>query len=131
LIDWVDDLGKDWGRYLRSKPSGYPQTSVMGRIKEEGWGASIRRHIQSIPIRDIPQDVQEFHCAWQVLGSKHKRIIYVHYGAVCPTRLKWEFIGIIKSTYYARMDKAHVRLWETIEIQTGVQSVQQVQNQTC
>lgn len=136
MIDWVDDLGKDWGRYLRRNPtgdmkfdSGYPKNSVMGRIREEGTvGAAIRTHMQILPIRDMPKDVLEFHRAWQVLDSKPKRISYVHYGVVSNVDAKCEFMGLNKSTYYSRLDRAHRALWETIELQSGVQLVQPVPN---
>jgi len=131
MIDWVDELGKDWGRYLRKVPSGYPENSIMGRIMEEGSiGAAIRTHVQVVPIRDMPTDVMEFHRAWKVMESKLKRIVYVHYGVISKVADKRNFLDLNKSTYYSRLDRAQRALWETIELQSRVQLVQHVQYST-
>lgn len=129
MIDWVNELGKDWGRYLRKSPNGYPKISVSGRIREEGSvGAAIRCHLQIIPIQDMPKDILEFHRAWSVIESSLKRLLYVHYGSVAKVDEKLEFLGLNRSTYYARLDRAQRVLWETIDLQSKVQKVQPVQN---
>ena len=135
MIAWIDDIGKDWGRYLRRNPtgpdhvdSGYPSTSVMGRIREEGSvGAAIRSHIQVIPVKDMPSDLLEFHRAWDVLQPRYKRVVYVQYVAVCPLYEKLEFLDLKKTTFYQCLSKAQAELWSLMEVQNGVRKVREVQ----
>ena len=142
MIDWIDDLGKDWGRYLRRNPtgpdnsdSGFPATSVMGRIREEGSvGAAIRSHVQVIPVRDMPADILEFHRAWAVLKQNHKKIVYVRYAVVCPLYEKMEFLELKKRTFYSRLERAHLHILQIMDLQNSVQKVQdtqQVQTSRC
>ncbi len=129
MIDWIDDLGKDWGRRLRKAPTGYPRRSVTGRIMDEGdVGAAIRAHIEILPVKFMAADVLEFHRAWEVQRSKYRKLLYVHYAAIAAISVKLDFMDMKRSTYYSNLDQAQTELWSTIELQNRVQKVQQVQN---
>ena len=125
VIDWVHDFGKDWARYLRRKPSGWPRISLMGKIQECGSvGAAIRAHEQIIPIDEMPEDVEEFHRAWAASPPRVKRIIYVFYNTNGPPREKARVLGISTSTLYARLGSAHAQLWALMDTQNRFQKVQ-------
>lgn len=119
MIDWIDDLGNDWGRYLRKTvKNGYPETSIMGRIREEGSvGAAIRTFVQVIPIQDIPADVLVFHRAWNVTKSRYKKLIFVRYVPICPTEEKLIELGLTERTYYYRLDRSHSELRDLMDLQ--------------
>lgn len=133
MIDWVDEVGKDWGRYMRRVPyDGFPALSVMGRIAEEGSvGAAIRSHVQVVPISDVPADILEFHRAWATVEPKYKKVLYVQYVPVCILVDRLEALDLKRSTYFDRLNAAHIRIWEIVDLQDRVRkvrSVRQVRN---
>lgn len=132
MIDWMHDLGNDWGRWMRKNPNGWPHRSLAGTIAEYGSvGAAIKSHAQIVPIRDMPVDVLEFHNAWQVSKPRSKHTIYLFYYAKGDVREKAATLGIAKSTFYERVTHAQTELWSLMDLQSRVRRVREVQVATC
>lgn len=132
MIDWMHDLGNDWGRWMRKYPNGWPHRSLAGTVAEYGSvGAAIKSHVQIIPIRDMPIDVLEFHNAWQVSKPRAKHTIYVFYYTIGDVKSKADSLGIAKSTFYERVTHAQTELWSIMDLQSRVRRVREVQAATC
>lgn len=128
MIDWMHDLGNDWGRWMRKRPNGWPHRSLSGTIAEYGSvGAAIKSHVQIIPINDMPEDILEFHSAWQVSKPRTKHTIYVFYYTVGDAKSKAEELGVAKSTLYQRVTTAQTELWSLMDLQSRVREVRRVQ----
>lgn len=105
MIRWVHELGKEWGRSMRSHANGYPQKSLMARIQEEGSvGAAIKTHFRSIPVNFMTKDAQVFHRAWMTLRESQRQVLFVSYVIRAPFQVKAERLGISKSRYYQIRD---------------------------
>jgi hypothetical protein len=128
MIDWLHDLGKDWGREVRRRPNGWPKVSLMGRIKEFGSvGAAIRTHEQVIPINDMPIDVLEWHTAWTGLEPRPKQTLYVFYVLLGSPSDKAQLLSVSKSTLYQRVTTAQTEIWSAMDARERFQKVQKVQ----
>jgi hypothetical protein len=127
MIDWMHDLGKDWGRWMRRHPNGWPSKSLSGALVEYGSvGAAIKAHGDYIPIRDMPEDILEFHSAWMVAKSRAKYTVYVFYYLVADVESKAEALGVSKSTLYERVTDAQTEIWSLMDLQSRVQKVREV-----
>ena len=127
MIDWMHDLGKDWGRWNRKCPD-WPYRSLAGVVAEYGSvGAAIKSYVQAIPIRDMPIDILEFHNAWQVSKPRTKGTIYVFYYLLGDVESKAKSLGIAKRTLYERVTTAQTELWSLMDLQSRVRKVREVQ----
>lgn len=127
MIQWLHDLGKDWGRWMRRNPNGWPHKSLLGTIMEYGSvGAAIRTHQQIIPVPDMPEDVRDFHNAWVAADSRAKFTIYVFYYTVGNVDEKADALGISRRTLYDRVSRAQAELWSIIDLQKRVQKVREL-----
>ena len=118
MIDWIDDLAKDWARYIMRSNKAWPSRSILGRIVDEGSvGAAIRSHIQVIPINDMPADVMEFHRAWNALRGKRRQILWVHYCSKAGIQRKISAMRTTKTTYYYWLDSAQIEIWQVMDQQ--------------
>lgn len=126
VIRWLDDLGKDWGRYMRRNP-GWPYKSLSGVLVEYGSiGAAIRAHSQAIPINDMPVDVREWHNAWEASEPRTKYTLYVFYVYIGDAKDKGAALGVTKSTLYQRVSSAQTQIWSTMELQSRVRKFLEV-----
>ena len=101
MIDWVHSLGNNWGHWMRKAEAKQGQIQgTLGRIKEEGEGASIRTHGSTIPIVDFPEEVAAFHRAWLSLIDRYQRIIWIDYKQRLSAKEKFREMDIKKDAYY-------------------------------
>lgn len=127
MIDWLHDLGNDWGRWMRKNPSGWPHRSLTGTIMEYGSvGAAIKSHEQVIPIPDMPVDVLEFHQAWTVSKPRTKLTVYVFYYLVGDKKAKAAALGIAVRTLYERVSRSQTEIWSLMDLHSRVQKVLEV-----
>ena len=129
MIDWIHEVGKDWGVFMRRPVSGYPPISLVGKCVEFGSvGAAIKGQNQGIHIDEMPEDVLEFHNAWRELAEMPKRTLFVFYVLVGRPKEKSELLHCSKSSLYTRRDGAQDDLWVKIEQQKALKSAPRVRS---
>lgn len=118
MIDWIDDLAKDWARYIGKPSKAWPARSVMARIAEEGSvGAAIRSHVQHIPVDDMPADVMEFHRAWRSMRGKRHQVLWLHYCSRASVDEKRKTLNLSNGGYYSVLSGAHIEIWQVMDQQ--------------
>lgn len=125
MIDWLTELGNDWGRYRRKNPNGWPHRSLAGTLAEEGdVGAAIKCHSQVVPIRDTPADILEYHNAWRLMESGPKEWLFVFHVLRGDVNDKANALGMSRATFYRRVGDAQIAIWsKMIEHESGVSNV--------
>lgn len=108
MIGWIHQRGKDWGRWQRRQVSGWPSTSLMARIRDEGSvGAAIKQHFARLPIQPMPGEIAEFHRAYLAMHETHRRVVEVMYLTRAGRGEKADALGLSISQMYRVLDQAH------------------------
>lgn len=118
MIAWVHSRGKSWGHWRRRNEEGWPKTSLMARIRDEGSvGAAIKENFQRIPVKLMPKEIADFHRVWLTMDELHRGVVEVIYRAVAHRDKKAEALGMSKSSMYRVLDEAHGYLSARLDIQ--------------
>ena len=97
MIDWVNDLGEAWGRYLRVSPYAWAKQSAMWNVAfKSKSGAS------DISIPSMPSEILRFHRAWHQLDGQPKELLWTRYVDESRTATK------------SNLDSAHEAIIEKI-----------------
>jgi DNA-directed RNA polymerase specialized sigma subunit len=108
LIAWVNQRGKEWGRWRQRHEDGWPKSSLMSRIKEEGAvGAAIKQTTQHIPIKTMPKEIADFHRAWLTMDEIPRAVVEVIYRSSATRDEKADALGMSKSRMYQWLEQAH------------------------
>ena len=101
-------MGRCWGEQLRHRyradQGGMP--CVIGRIMDEGEGASIRIMSQRVP-ESLLGVALEFHVAWQHCDYRDRRIAVIHYYLLKPIKVKATMVNVGVHSYYKQLDRTH------------------------
>jgi len=112
--DWLEHMCEAWGRsvhHLLFGDSGWPARTMLGRIMDEGFtGAAATNFVQHHP-EVMTGEALEVSCAIKRIPSEELRtVLFAHYVIRKPVKAKAAKLGMERSTYYAKLDKAHSRL---------------------
>lgn len=117
MIEWIHSRGKDWGRWRNTNESGWPRTSLMHRIRDEGSvGAAIKQHSQHIPVRLMPREIADFHRVVLTMDEHYRAVIEITYRSKAGRDEKAEALGLSKSRMYQILDQAHGYLSGRLDI---------------
>lgn len=113
MIDWIHAKCKVWGaqvRWVNSGKDGWPSRTTIGRMIEEGaLGASTGRFSQFLP-EVLNPEALEINNAIKKLAETHREILFIHYVVLGKGKVKAGHLGIEKSVYYDRIDRAQTHL---------------------
>ena len=112
MIDWVKHRAEVWGRQVRwvfLTKDGWPSRSALGKLIEEGvTGAGSTRFIQHYPEVMMGEPLQT-HNIIKTLPVDDKEMFFLHYVVKGMAKVKAAKMGLSKSRYYERLDRAHTK----------------------
>lgn len=116
MIQWVHLTCKAWARHKRwlmeSQTIGWPATSVLGRLMEDGPSAGGAGFKSLVPVDDPPQDYVSVNtalvrmAATQSMEAAH-RVLHAHY--LMPGRApeKAKSLRLSVQSYWSQLHAAH------------------------
>lgn len=117
MIDWVHELAKEWGGYLRSMGNPYYSQNILDVMAR---GVSYK----SVPLDDVDEDHSEpevlsFHRAFLRLSEVNRDVIYVMYVPVATIAERVgtlrDLHGLSKSKVYEIRNQSHSQIWGYID----------------
>jgi hypothetical protein len=109
--NWIRSLAQAWGHEVRKFEARLGNVQgTLGRIKDEGPGASIRGHGDYIPYNEFPREVNKFHKAWLDLDYVPRTMIWLHFKKRGKVKKKAKKIGFGKTKYYKELNAALVQI---------------------
>ena len=109
--NWIRSLAESWGHEMRKFEAKLGNVQgTMGRIKEEGEGASIRSYSDHLPNIDFPEEVQKFHRAWLDLDYQYRNIIVIGFQKRGPAIKKYRKMGMKRWKYYKTLNTALIQI---------------------
>lgn len=119
MIQWVDELCKDWGRAqhrLLFGFQGWPTRSMLGRLIDEGIiGASSNQFTMQYPEVLSAENLKTAN-AIKTLPEEPRALITIHYVFRLRARDKCERIEMPIRTYYARINDAHRAIESALQL---------------
>lgn len=113
MIDWIHEGCKHWGwqmRVLYMGKDGWPPRTVLAKMIEEGsLGASANRFMQFFP-ECLDSEALRFNNAIKSLHALHRESLFIDYVVIGKSKVKACRMGISRSTYFDRRDRAHTHL---------------------
>lgn len=122
LIEWVHELAKEWGGYIRSLGNPYNSRNILDRMMREGVGAA---HVyRSLALDEVEGEESEpevlaFHRAFLRLPEVNRAVIFVLY--VPQARINERLLvlnqlhGLSKSRVYEVRGQSHAQIWGWID----------------
>lgn len=117
MIDWVHELAKEWGAYLRSLGNPYYSQNILD-VAVRGWDYG------PISLYDVDEEESEpevlaFHRAFLRLRELNRDVIYFFYVPVDPMRQRLHVLqrlhGLSKSRAYEIRGQSHAQIWGYID----------------
>lgn len=95
-------LSFDFGAWVRGVwNSGYPSTNVLGRVKDEGPGASAPSGKRNyIPIKDCPQRLQCVNVAFMQMPANVRSAWFLHHVKRGDPQANAKKLGCSIATYF-------------------------------
>ena len=120
MIEWVHELAREWGAYLRSSGNPYQSRNIIDRMMKEGSGAS---HTNVIPLdfdaEQSESEVLSFHRAFLRLSEVPRDVIYVLYVPKATSNERMKALnalhGLSKSRVYEIRNQSHAQIWGYID----------------
>lgn len=106
MIDWVHELCRDWGSYMRRSPKKWPSKNTVWRLWKE-QGASGAEPGPANPDWDIDEDVLELHRVWRSMPEELSDLLFVFYVKRCEPKRKAEMLGVSITKMYELRSHAH------------------------
>jgi len=99
---------KAWGAYMRMEFSGHNRTGILGKVKDEAWGASSGRPGASLPIpHSCPPRLMYIHRAYvNDMNDEESRVFYAQFVPKGSPKQKAAALGMSVPTMYRRLDAA-------------------------
>lgn len=107
------ELCKEWAREKRNPLRAFPRRNVLGRVREEAEGASIRSWLSDyVPrVEFTSPTYRMIEKAWRTMMTEEEALVFaLHFLAKGSPRDKWEAVGVSKRTYYRRLDSALIHV---------------------
>lgn len=106
MIDWVNDLCKDWGYYMRRRLKPYPGKNHVWRLWME-QGADGGDFGPSNPDWNVHRDVLELHQLIRQMPNELKRLMYGFYAVKGAPGDKAKDLGVSITQMYETRARAH------------------------
>lgn len=112
-IDYIRARGKEWGYQIRKiylGADGWPSRTILGRLREEGLlGAASTRLVDNYR-ECLVGETLETGNAIKRLDEEDREILFVHFVVIGKGKVKAARLGISRTTYYAKLDRAERNL---------------------
>lgn len=133
MIDWVHELAKEWGAYLRSLGNPYYSQNILD-VAVRGWDYG------PISLYDVDEDESEpevlaFHRAFLRLREVNRDVVYYMYVPIAPINQRVAYLkqlhGLTKPKVYDIRNQSHSQIWGYIDAHIQMMKSLEVRPEPC
>lgn len=109
-----------WASWVRGRHSAWPSRTLLGRVIEEGWGAS-----QGSAVDYLPESILRTDRAVARVESILRHVLKVYYLTHAPSEFKAAACHCSRATFWRRVERGQVAVsvllqeGETLEYKSG------------